>query len=149
MRARASLLLLLVAIPSGSGVVSCSRFATTPDLLPRPVQVNPAIVFGERSALLIGAYAEKLEACFVPEDATLAALHRRQDVAEEVSAFYIETDAAGLPVKAKIKHCFADSGTHWSLWSHAAWGSGEWRVWREPGLDVVDPPTVRERKRVL
>lgn len=134
---------------AGSGCSQLSVPAPHLHMLPRPTQRDPQVVFGERSAKLIGAYTEKLEACFVMEDATLAALHRRQDVAEEVAAFYVETDADGLPVRAKIKHCFSDGGAHWSLWTHASWNGDEWRVWREPGLEYVEPPAARERMRVL
>lgn len=153
MRARALFrfpLLFPLAVWASVGASGCSQLpARMTEALPRPAQANPERVFAERSALLIGAYTEKLEACFVPEDATLAGLHRRQDVAEKVAAFYVETDADGLPIKAKIEHVFADRGSLWALWSHATWGGGEWKVWREPGLEHVEPPAARERRRVL
>lgn len=149
-RARFAAFLFLLAAWTLVGVSGCSQLPERmTGALPRPTQANPERVFGERSAKLISAYQEKLETCFVVEDATLCVLHRRQDVAESVSAFYTETDAEGLPVRAKIQHCFSDGGAHWALWTHATWNGSEWRVWREPGLQLAEPPSAKERRRVL
>ena len=126
-------------------LAGCALPEPTLNALPRPRQDPPGLALALRGKALKMAHDARLDV-ICTEDATLAALHARQDVAEQVVAMYTAEDGNGLPTAAKIIHVFADNGALVFLYCEARWTNGEWKEWALGGLVRHEPPSMRAQK---